>query len=139
MALTRQRIRFADLVAMGFTQTDAYRKAFKGCADSTALVEASELMKLPEIQERIAGYDARFKANIEAAAEFASRKILPWMKENGRDRSSLARLAADMAGKNKKQLELSGPDGAPLEIANLSDADLERLQAEIDALKKKAD
>lgn len=138
MAMNRKQKRFADFVAMGFTQTEAYRRAYKGVTDDSARVLASDLIRNPEVQERIASYEARFKAKWEAAAEYAASHSLKWLKENARDRASIARLAADIAGRNKKQIEVTGADGGPLELRSLSDEDLAKLQAELDALKKKA-
>jgi delta 1-pyrroline-5-carboxylate dehydrogenase len=124
---------------MGFSGAESYSRAYRGVTDDSAKTLASELMKNPEVQERIASYESRQKAQIERAFALAVNKLPAWIAEQGRDRASLARLAGDWGGKSKKQIELSGPDGDPIALAQLSDADLARIQAEIDALKKKAE
>lgn len=139
MALNRRQARFADYVAMGFSGTEAYRRSYKGVTDDSASSLSHELLKNPEVQERIASYENRQKAQIERAFAFAVNQLPKWLAERGRDRASLARLAGDWGGKSKNKLEVTGADGGPLELSALSDADLERIQREIDELKKKAD
>jgi len=56
MALTAKQEAFAQAVASGMTQADAYRSAYdcKSSSDKTVHDEASDLMRHPEIAPRVA-------------------------------------------------------------------------------------
>ena len=67
MALTAKQERFAQLVASGLTQSDAYRQAYDALPDSlpdTTWSNASQLAHIPQVISRI----EEIRATLQAAA-----------------------------------------------------------------------
>ncbi len=119
--LTKRMDGFAQSVASGKNQSDAYRENYstKTMADKSVWVEASLLAKCPKVSIRIEEIKKEV-ANEQLWTKLKSIKVLAKIAEEGQTESS--RIAAvkelnAMHGFNgPSKLELLGPDGGPVQV-----------------------
>jgi hypothetical protein len=125
MALTAKQEAFAQAVASGKTQADAYRSAYdcKNSSEKTIHDEASDLMRHPEIAPRVAylkeqlGEKALWTREMSVQALVSAYKIAKG-KDNASGMTGAIKELNAMHGFNEPtKHELSGPNGGPMDIA----------------------
>jgi len=121
--LTPKQEKFAQCVASGMTQADAYRNSFdvrETTKDSSIHVSASKLMDDPKVWQRVEEIRKPIvqKAQITLESHLEELRVL---RELAKDASQLsAAIAAEVSrgkasGHYSDKVELTGKDGAPIE------------------------
>lgn len=135
MALTPKQEKFAQLVASGKTQADAYRGAYdaSGCSDAVIYNNASVLMKDNEISVRV----SELRMPIEEQVGITLKSYIDEMMELKRKAQDSEEYGAsikalELAGKclgyYVNKTELTGRDGGKIETVTeivLSSPDIE--------------
>jgi phage terminase small subunit len=132
-ATKARRQRFCELWATLKNGQLAYERAGFTARGHAAAVEASKLMKLPEIRAKIAGL-------LEAQSK-RTRRDADWVLAQLETNHHLARADGQMAASNKA-VELIGDHFAMfvkrVDVSNMSDEELARRAAEIVARQKES-
>lgn len=119
-----KRERFAQGVAAGKTQADAYREANPGCVergwkDETIWKRASEWMASGEVAGRVAELRAQVAEKALWTREDSVRALIPIVDgaERENDRIAAVKVLNDMHGFNAPiKTEITGKDGAPIQL-----------------------
>lgn len=131
MALTPKQERFAQCVADGMSQADAYRAAFNVSPDSkiqTAIKRASELMLNGDIAGRVAELREKLTEKALWTREMSVQALLTAYQEgNGSVKVAAVKELNAMHGFNApKKVDVTNSDGS-LKPAAISDAVLAAL------------
>lgn len=119
-----KREKFAQGVATGKTQADAYRLANPGCVergwkDETIWSKASTWMADGKVAERVAELRAQVAEKALWTREDSVRALIPivdWA-ERENDRIAAVKVLNDMHGFNAPiKTEITGKDGAPIQL-----------------------
>lgn len=121
--LTPKQEKFAQCVASGMSQADAYRNSFtvgEKTKDSSVHVSASKLMNDPKIWQRVEELrkpivqrtQITLESHLQTLAEIRDRAL----DSNQFSAASTAEIARGKAsGLYSDKVELTGKDGAPIE------------------------
>ncbi len=123
--LTPKREKFVRNLISGMSQREAYRNAYdtERMKQSTVDKKASEIVKLPEVAQRIAELKEKFTERALYTREQAVKDLL-WMQDNARDDIetnginkanapaflNATKQLTDLCGLNVQKLEISGVD-----------------------------
>lgn len=140
--LTPKREKFAQGVAAGMNQSDAYRAAFDvrpGSLPSSINVNASKLMSDAKVAQRVAELRQPIveKVGITLESHLADLKSLRNLAAKAEQYS--AAIAAEIARAKHagiaapEKREHSGKDGLPIAVTNVSPAEYLRIAAKIAA------
>jgi phage terminase small subunit len=139
--LTPKREKFAQGVALGKSQADAYRAAFsaKGMRPATVQQEASRLMRDPRVSARVGVLAEKAAERAEITLESHLRDLMilrnaalkagqlgPAITAEVARGKAAGVLAAD-------RLELTGKGGAPVALTAVSPDEYRRIAAEMAA------
>lgn len=119
-----KREKFAQGVAAGKTQADAYREANpicveRGWKDETVWKRASEWMASGEVAGRVAELRAEVAEKALWTREDSIRALIPIVDgaERENDRIAAVKVLNDMHGYNAPtKTEITGKDGAPIQV-----------------------
>lgn len=123
--LTPKREKFVRNLISGMSQREAYKNAYdtERMKQSTIDKKASEIVKLPEVAQRIAELKEKFTERALYTREQAVKDLL-WMQDNARDDIetnginkanapaflNATKQLTDLCGLNVQKLEISGVD-----------------------------
>lgn len=135
--LTSKQEDFAQAIADGMTQADAYRAAYdtKRMKDSSIHCNASKLMADAKVAQRVAALKAKMAEKALWTREMSVKALVGAYKEgNASVKVSAVKELNVMHGYNAPhKVEVTGKDGTPLlspaEMQNLSDQDTNALLA----------
>lgn len=129
--LTPREEKFAQGVADGLSQAEAYRQAYPSAAkwkDATVWSKASVLMRNGKVQARVEEIRAELakQALWSRMDSVATLKPIATGAEKDSDRIAAVKVLNEMHGYNAPtKLELTGKGGGPVQQVNMTPADLE--------------
>ena len=117
--LSPQREKFAQAVASGMNQSDAYREAYKvrnGTKLSSVNVNASKLMNDAKVAQRVAELRAPIVKNVQVTLENHLRDLMALRNLATKEKQMSAAINAEIArgkacGLYVEKLQHSNPDG----------------------------
>ena len=117
--LSPQREKFAQAVASGMNQSDAYRAAYKvrnGTKLSSVNVNASKLMNDAKVAQRVAELRAPIVKNVQVTLENHLRDLMALRNLATKEKQMSAAINAEIArgkacGLYVEKLQHSNPDG----------------------------
>lgn len=128
MRLTAKQENFAQAIADGMTQADAYRSAYipKKMSDNAIYRDASVMVSSPKISQRVSELRSALEKKALWTREMSVKALVAAYREgNGAVKVSAVKELNLMHGFNAPQKhEVSGVAGAPIEI--LTGAKLEK-------------
>ena len=118
--LSPQREKFAQAVASGMNQSDAYREAYKvrnGTKLSSVNVNASKLMNDAKVAQRVAELRAPIVKNVQVTLENHLRDLMALRNLATKEKQMSAAINAEIArgkacGLYVEKLQHSNPDGS---------------------------
>ena len=119
MSLTPKREKFAQAVASGMNQSDAYREAYRvrnGTKLSSVNVNASKLMNDAKVAQRVAELRAPIVKNVQVTLENHLRDLMALRNLATKEKQMSAAINAEIArgkacGLYVEKLQHSNPDG----------------------------
>ena len=117
--LSPQREKFAQAVASGMNQSDAYREAYRvrnGTKLSSVNVNASKLMNDAKVAQRVAELRAPIVKNVQVTLENHLRDLMALRNLATKEKQMSAAINAEIArgkacGLYVEKLQHSNPDG----------------------------
>ena len=117
--LSPQREKFAQAVASGMNQSDAYREAYRvrnGTKLSSVNVNASKLMNDAKVAQRVAELRAPIVKNVQVTLENNLRDLMALRNLATKEKQMSAAINAEIArgkacGLYVEKLQHSNPDG----------------------------
>ena len=118
--LSPQREKFAQAVASGMNQSDAYREAYRvrnGTKLSSVNVNASKLMNDAKVAQRVAELRAPIVKNVQVTLENHLRDLMALRNLATKEKQMSAAINAEIArgkacGLYVEKLQHSNPDGS---------------------------
>jgi hypothetical protein len=125
MNLTPKQEKFAQSIADGMTQADAYRLSYNAAnmSDAALHVEASKLMDNPKITHRLSELRSKLEKKALWTREMSVQALaqaykMAQSKGNASGMTGAIKELNAMHGFNEPtKHELSGPNGGPMDIA----------------------
>ncbi len=140
--LTPKREKFAQGVASGMSQAEAYRVAYSAANMSPAAiwVESGRLMDNPAVSLRVAELRAPAVEKVGITLESHLRDLLALRNLAAKEKQMAAAISAEIArGKaagvvvDRSAMELTGKGGAPVAVMAVSPEEYRRIAAEVAA------
>ena len=137
--LTPKREKFAQAVASGMNQSDAYREAFDAARmkASSINVKASELMADGKVRVRVEELRAPAVERVGITLESHLRDLLALRNLAAKEKQMSAAITAEVArGKAAgvhapDKIEHTGPGGGPLQSVSLTADEFRRIALEV--------
>lgn len=135
MRLTSKQESFAQCVAKGMTQSDAYRAAYstKNMSDNSIHVNASKLMSNAKVSLRVAELRKQTELRQLWTREMSVRALIRAYKvaeggDNANAMTGAVRELNNMHGFNEPtKLEHTGKDGGPVKVVAMTAEDIKRV------------
>jgi hypothetical protein len=138
--LTPKREKFAQAVASGLNQSDAYRASFEagGMKASSINVKASQLMADGKVRVRVEELRKPIAEAVGITLESHLRDLLALRNLAAKEKQMSAAISAEVArGKaagvvvDRAALELTGKNGAPIAMTAISTDEFRRIALEV--------
>jgi phage terminase small subunit len=138
--LTPKREKFAQGVASGMSQADAYRSAFNVDKSTAKSVQelASRLMADVKVRSRVAELRAPVVEKVGVTLE-GHLSCLADLREDARNVGQYsAAISAEIArgkaaGVYEMKVKMTGPDGGPIAVTSITPAEYRRIALEVAA------